>query len=324
MNTIEASVLKTCLQWIKEEKEFYLCTIISAKGASVRPLGSLFIFDGENKVGFISELRSDDAFCELLKTDYFKDDINYFTYGNQLLNKDNLLTLPCCGNVSLMIEKISSSTKQITTFTQWNDLIESKINFKRVLNKNTNLSSFEKTGSSLSFKDSRIDNQEEFIEINYSCIQQILIIGATPVSKHLAKLSKDLGFIVRLCENRKLFLDNLVYEGESDNYQLSKLPSNIFVKNYVNRHTAIVSLAHDPLIDDEAIKEALNSESFYIGAIGSKKNCEKRIKRLEDYGLSKTRISTLRAPIGLKINSKTPYEIAISIIAEIISLKYTL
>ncbi|NQY54112.1 MAG: hypothetical protein HRT42_11140 [Campylobacteraceae bacterium] len=67
MNKIDSCVISSINEWIKEDKEFYLCTIISAKGASVRPLGSLFAYNGENKIGFISEPRSDDAFCRIIE-----------------------------------------------------------------------------------------------------------------------------------------------------------------------------------------------------------------------------------------------------------------
>ncbi|NQY94387.1 MAG: hypothetical protein HRT43_09500, partial [Campylobacteraceae bacterium] len=107
MSKTDALVVKSISQWIGDEKVFFLCTIISAKGASVRPLGSLFAYDGESKLGFISEAGMDDAFCRHLNEADFQDDITYFTYGNQLLNKDNDLCLPCCGTVTLMIEKIS-------------------------------------------------------------------------------------------------------------------------------------------------------------------------------------------------------------------------
>lgn len=324
MNNYETVVIKSILQWLKEEKEFWLCTIISAKGASVRSLGSLFAYNGRDKIGFISELRSDDAFCKLLDKSYFKDEINYFTYGNQLINEDKSLCLPCCGNVTLMIERFKPSKKTFELFTQWDNLIQKRVSFNRVIDKTNNETIFASSSLAPSCEAKSVKIEDDKIQISYLPTIVVLLIGATSVSKHLAKLSTELGFIVKLCENRKLFLDNLEYEGVNNNFELCKLSSDAFVKQYADKYTAVVALAHDPNMDDNAVFNALSSDSFYIGAIGSKRNCDKRVLRLKENGFSDDLISKLHAPIGLSINSQTPDEIAISIIAELISLKPTL
>lgn len=321
MNKTDSLVINSVLQWIKEDKEFYLCTIISAKGASVRPLGSLFAYDGKTKVGFISELRSDDTFCEVLSSSKFCDDISTFKYGNQLLNKNSSLCLPCCGTVTLMIEKIKPSKESFELFTKWNSLIEQRVSFNRVIDKTTNSSRFEEYSLEPSYEKKNVKIEDEKIEIGYLPNIQVLIIGATPVSKHLARMSTKLGFIVKLCETREFFLDNLEYEGENNDFGLCELSADLFVDKYVDEYTAILALAHDPNIDDDAIINALSSNSFYVGAIGSQKNCDKRVQRLSKNGLSSDFISKLHAPIGISINSQTPAEIAISIIAQLISLK---
>jgi len=284
----------------------------------------LFAYDGEYKKGFISELRSDDAFCKLLDKSYFKDEVSYFTYGNQLINDDESLTIPCCGTVTLMIEKIKPSKESFELFTQWNQLIEQRVSFRRIFDKTTNNSRFEEYSLEPSYENKNVIIEDNKIEISYIPTIQVLLIGATAVSKHLAQLSTNLGFIVKLCESRKLFLDNLMYEGENSNFELSELSSDLFVQKYVDKYTAVLVLAHDPSIDDSAVSSALSTNSFYVGAIGSTKNCDKRVLRLKQKGFGDEMISKLHAPIGLGINSKTPDEIAYSIIAQLISLKPTL
>jgi len=324
MNKTDSLVVKSILQWIIEEKSFFLCTIISAKGASVRPLGSLFAYDGESRVGFISEVGMDAAFCKHLDEADFPEDITYFTYGNQLLNKDNDLCLPCCGTVTLMIEKFSPTKISIELLTKWNTLIEQRVTFTRTINKIDFTSNLKELLSTPTAEEKKLTVDTAAIQITYTPTIQVLIIGATPVSKHLARLCSDLGFIVRLCENRKLFLEILEYDKENNNFDLSKSSSDVFVESYVDKYTCVVSLAHDPSIDDDAIIAALSSDSFYIGAIGSSKNCDKRVRRLSKNGIDENLLSKLRAPIGISINSKTPDEIAISIIAEIIEQKHKL
>jgi xanthine dehydrogenase accessory factor len=86
-------------------------------------------------------------------------------------------------------------------------------------------------------------------------------------------------------------------------------------------HTAVVTLTHDPKLDDMALLEALKSPSFYVGAIGSRKNNEARRRRLAEFDLSQREIERLHGPVGLKIGSKTPPEIAIAILAEMTAVK---
>ncbi len=324
MNKTDSLVVDSISQWITQDKTFLLCTIISAKGASVRPLGSLFAYDGESRVGFISEAGMDAAFCKHLDEADLEDDITYFTYGNQLLNKDNDLCLPCCGTVTLMIEKISPTKASIELLRRWNALILKRVPFTRTINKIDFTSNLEELLSSPTAEEKKLTVDTDTIKITYSPTIQVLIIGATPVSKHLAKLGSELGFVVKLCENRKLFLEILEYDKENHYFELSKVSSDLFVQHTVDKYTAVVSLAHDPSIDDDAIITALSSDSFYIGAIGSTKNCEKRVRRLSKNGIDENLLSKLRAPIGISINSKTPDEIAISIIAEIIEHKHKL
>jgi xanthine dehydrogenase accessory factor len=85
--------------------------------------------------------------------------------------------------------------------------------------------------------------------------------------------------------------------------------------------TAIVAVTHDPKLDDMALLEALKSDAFYVGALGSQKNQEKRRERMRLFDLSEAEIATLRGPVGLPIGSRTPAEIAIAILAELIQVR---
>ena len=90
----------------------------------------------------------------------------------------------------------------------------------------------------------------------------------------------------------------------------------------VDAHTAIVALTHDPKLDDMALLEALQSPAFYVGALGSRRNQATRRERLSThFGLTRADLSRLHGPVGLDIGAKTPTEIAISIVAEIVQAK---
>jgi len=90
----------------------------------------------------------------------------------------------------------------------------------------------------------------------------------------------------------------------------------------IDSHTAIVALTHDPKIDDLALIDALQSQAFYIGALGSHTNTQKRKDRLREFNVSLEQLNQLHGPVGLAIGALTPPEIAVSIIAEVIAVKY--
>ena len=129
-------------------------------------------------------------------------------------------------------------------------------------------------------------------------------------------------FRVTICEPRKAFL--LKQESFSSNLAIKNcLPDDLIHAEFSNNYTAIVCLAHDPKVDDMALIEALSqSKAFYIGAMGSLKTTKNRLDRLKKFGLSEFHLQKLKAPIGINIHSKTPQEIAVSILADLISHRH--
>jgi xanthine dehydrogenase accessory factor len=99
------------------------------------------------------------------------------------------------------------------------------------------------------------------------------------------------------------------------------MPDDVVREMNLDGHSAIVALTHDPKLDDLALMEALKSPAFYIGALGSRANNDKRRERLREFELSDAEIARLHGPIGLYIGSRTPPEIAVSILAEITAVK---
>jgi len=100
------------------------------------------------------------------------------------------------------------------------------------------------------------------------------------------------------------------------------MPDDVVLEMNLDAHSAVVALTHDPKLDDLALLEALKSPAFYVGALGSKKNNDNRRKRLSEFDLSAAEITRLRGPVGLKIGSKTPPEIAVAILAEMTAVRH--
>ena len=100
------------------------------------------------------------------------------------------------------------------------------------------------------------------------------------------------------------------------------MPDDVVVAMNLDSHSAVVAVTHDPKLDDLALMEALKSPAFYVGALGSRLNSQKRHERLKMFDLSEAELSRLHGPIGLSIGSKTPPEIAVSILAEMTAVRH--
>lgn len=148
---------------------------------------------------------------------------------------------------------------------------------------------------------------------------RLLIIGAGQMSQYLAIMAQFNGFAVTVCDPREEYSGSWSVPG----VVLSReMPDDILVSFKPDSSTAVVALTHDPKLDDLALLEALNSDAFYIGAIGSRRNNLMRKQRmLEHFDETEASLQRLRGPIGLYIGSKTPSEIAVSIMAELLAVK---
>lgn len=147
----------------------------------------------------------------------------------------------------------------------------------------------------------------------------LIIIGGAHISIALADLARILGFRTIIVDPRRSF-------GNQDRFpnvdQLVQLwPDEALSAIGINRSTAVATLTHDPKLDDPALMAALPSQAFYVGALGSRKTQARRRQRLLDAGLSESQLDRLHGPIGMDIRARTPEEIALSIMAEIVAAK---
>ena len=138
------------------------------------------------------------------------------------------------------------------------------------------------------------------------------------VSQYLADMAQKLDYEVMICDPREELLNDFPVPGV---VKISDMPDDAVNKYAKDPATAIVALTHDPRIDDMGLMEALTTDAFYIGAMGSTRTSASRRERLLALDLTEAQIDQLHAPIGLSIGSKTPPEIAIAILAEITAVQ---
>ena len=145
---------------------------------------------------------------------------------------------------------------------------------------------------------------------------RLVITGAVHISQALAPIGKLLGYDVTIVDPRTAFASP---ERFPDVNVIAEWPDTALPPLGIDRYTAFVALTHDPKIDDPALLHALASECFYIGALGSKKTHAGRVERLAATGIDAAALGRIHAPIGLPIGARSPAEIAVAIMAEIIN-----
>ena len=175
----------------------------------------------------------------------------------------------------------------------------------------------------ISAEDSSSDDalviQDESLRHSLSPMYRLLLLGAGDVAKYVAEMALALEYDVTLCDPRPKYLDNWSVAGVETT---SRLPDDVVRQYFSNPYSGVIALAHDPRVDDMALMEALKTDAFYVGAMGSERTSAARRDRLPELGLTQKEIDILRAPIGFDIESKTPAEIAISIMAEVTAVRH--
>ena len=210
----------------------------------------------------------------------------------------------------------------------------SKIEFAIVTNLENGLSEIYEPGKSLSKefeihkeqinnffklkKNGVIENTEIFIETYIKPIK-VIIVGAVHIAQYLVDFAKSLNFEISIIDPRGYFASEQRFP---DMKIINKWPDEAFKEIETNENSALIALTHDPKIDDPALQHAINKKFYYIGALGSKKTHENRCQRLKDAGFNSDQINSIHGPIGIKLGGRSAPEIALSIIAQLVSETY--
>ena len=164
-------------------------------------------------------------------------------------------------------------------------------------------------------KNGIIIDTQIFIENHIKPIE-IIILGAVHIAQYLIDFVNNLNFEVTIIDPRKYFTSKQRFNNTKI---INNWPKEAFKKIETNSNTALIALTHDPKIDDPALQHALKNNFFYIGALGSKKTHRERCQRLKEAGFNEEEISNIHGPIGIKLGGKSAPEIALSIVAQLVS-----
>ncbi len=309
MNGSNRFVLTQLNQWLAQGLEPWLATVIETYGSSPRPVGSMMIYHPEKGIiGSLSGGCIEQELITQLNSSELRPKI--IRYGESPEQRSRL-ALPCGGHLDILLEKISQSQKDHFL------VIENALATRRWITRHVDLTTGHlQTVNEIVDKD--IERKNNTLIHALKPHDKLLLVGAGEVARCLAEICKNLEFDVTLCDYRDEFLQGWQVEGVQ---VIKTMPDDLISEAFHDNHCAIVALAHDPRVDDMAMMEALKTEAFYVGAMGSFVTSTKRRERLIELDLDPKQISKLHAPIGLDIHSRTPYEIAVSIAAHLISAR---
>jgi len=315
MENVDVIVLKALLGWRMRGMAGLLVTVVRTWGSSPRPVGSIMAMceDG-TVVGSVSGgCIEDDLIAQHRSMDAAAwsagAGTRRFKYGVSA-DEAHRFGLPCGGTLELVAE-YNPDTKQLQSLVSLLDagrLVERTL---RLSDGWVVLSSCDRPASLL------IDDAK--LVATFGPSYRMLLIGGGQLAEYLSTMALFCGFTVTVCDPRDEYTRIWSVSGVS---LTTDMPDDAVVAFKPDQRSCIVALSHDPKLDDLALLEALNSSAFYVGAIGSRRNQDARRRRMiEHLGQTAETMDRLRGPVGLYIGSKTPAEIAVSIMGEIIAVK---
>lgn len=316
MDSATNAVLTYVDDCLQRNEDCWLITVIKTWGSSPRLPGACFAWSkSSGPCGSLSGGCIEDDLLEKLANGHFEKNSKPFieSYGISA-EEAQKFGLPCGGRLDLLMEFIPANQTQKDHFQQIHSALDERLGFTRTIDLNNEFASTH-AASIASSKPQPLSVSDEAISIYHGPRYRILMIGANQVAQYLAEFCSTLDFDTWVCDPRENAFQNWPITFTQN---FTQMPDDLIRERASDSFTAIVTLSHDPRVDDMALMEALTTDAFYIGAMGSRKTTQARLERLKQLDLSEAQIEKLIAPIGLSIGSKTPAEIAMSIAADLI------
>ena len=316
MHAADEEVITRVKAWLDAGSRCWLATVIGTWGSSPRPVGSLLACDPEgHMVGSLSGgCVEDDLLEKLTRGELASNEALFFTYG---VNDEEAekFGLPCGGSLRIVIEPLTPDAPTRAHVDRLCDALAGRRHVQRKVDLASQSMSLNDVAG---YAPLEWDEENQRLTHTYGPRQQLFIIGAGMVSQYLATMALFLDYAVTVCDPRRQMLDDFPVTGVN---RVCDMPDDAIRSMASDAGSAIVALTHDPRIDDMGLMEALKTDAFYVGALGSRRTSAARRERLKDLDLSEAELDRLHAPVGLPIGSKTPPEIAVAILAEITAVK---
>jgi len=312
MESLDLRVLGDVLAWRQAGRRVTLVTVVETWGSAPRPPGALLAVRDDGVVsGSVSGGCVEDDLIARIKAGEY-DALAHPSIVAYGVSKEEAARfgLPCGGTLRLVQEPVKD--------TRWIEDVLQRTNSHQLVARTVKLSTGEVT-----LRDAQRSEALHFDGLTLTTLfgprWRLLLIGAGQLSQAVAHMAKLLDFDVLVCDPREEYAAGL---GLTDVTRVMGMPDDAVLALKPDAHTAVVALTHDAKLDDMALMEALKSEAFYVGALGSRRNQASRKQRLiEHFEMSAALLDRLHGPVGLRIGAQTPAEIAVAIVAEIVDVK---
>ncbi|MEP0201812.1 MAG: XdhC family protein [Halioglobus sp.] len=314
MRAQEQDVLARVRDWLSAGKRIWLCTIVGTVGSSPRPVGAMLACnDAGEQVGSLSGGCVEDDLLERIRGGDISLTLPQQIEYGVTAQENERLGLPCGGRLYVLVEPLLAVDSSV----KWVDEVLAQLSARRCIVRTLHLNS----------GDVECAACEQYVALKLEpdrlvqCFgpqMRLVLVGAGQLSLTVAELALAMDYEVMVTDPRQALLDQ--WEGPAVPL-LSGMPDDVVREFADDPHSIVITLTHDPRIDDMALMEALERDCWYVGALGSQRTTTKRVSRLRTLGLDDAALQRLHAPVGLPIGSKTPMEIAIAILGELTQLR---
>jgi xanthine dehydrogenase accessory factor len=323
VENLDVMVLRTLRDWRAAGKRALLATVVRTWGSSPRPVGSIMALAEDGAVvgsvsgGCIEDdliYRFTQAYAQASSAEGEHKEIpsgppGFVKYGISA-DEAHRFGLPCGGTLELLLEydPDAASLAQLVQGLEGGRLM------RRAVGLDTGTVTLSEAGApeELSVTSTELIN-------TFGPEYRMLLIGAGQLTEYLATMALFNGFAVTVCDPREEYRGAWSVAGAK---VVSDMPDDVVLAFKPDRRSCVVALTHDPKLDDLALLEALKTDAFYVGAIGSRRNnLARHARMIEHFEQTEEDLARLRGPIGIYIGSKTPAEIAVSVMAEILAVK---
>lgn len=316
MDNLDLTVLRALRDWRLAGQPALLATVVRTWGSSPRPVGSIMaLARGGAVVGSVSGGCIEDDLIARYNHPDAQDAIGpggppqFAKYG---ITADEAYRfgLPCGGTLEVLLE-FDPDAQGLA------ELVEA-LDAGRLMRRSVRLSDGHATLVQADAPaELRVDEHE--LVNTFGPGYRMLLIGAGQLGEYLATMALFCGFTVTVCDPREEYRGTWSVPGATID---PGMPDDVVTAFKPDKRSCVLALTHDPKLDDLALLEAIKTEAFYVGAIGSRRNnAARRQRMIEHFEQTEESLKTLRGPIGIYIGSKTPPEIAVSIMAEVLAVK---
>lgn len=312
MDSRDREVLSVAVKWHRTGETVALGTVIRTWGSAPRPVGSIVLIRGDGILkGSVSGGCIEDDLILRVKSGELPKLLPCEVTCGVSADEAHRFGLPWGGTLKLIVEPVgpASGLERLLELTGRGTVVE------RTLDMSSGRADVHECNKS---QDVQFDGQS--LRTVHGPQYRLIIVGAGQLSEYVAPMAVPLGYDVIVCDPREKYAS----EWPVPHTQITReMPDDLLIRIGLDRHTAVVTLTHDPKLDYLALIEALNSSAFYVGALGSPANNSKRRARLRLFDLRDDHVARLRGPIGLHIGAQTPPEIAVSILAEMTAMRHS-